>query len=462
MNLLKKQLVKENYHKETLKITIDMAWPAIVESFFVAFAGLIDSLMVSSLGSYAVAAVGLTTQPKLLGLALFFALNVAISALVARRRGEKKQDSANEILLTAVLFIVIAAIISSIVFVLFAGAIIDFCGSTADTHNDAVVYFRIIMGGMIFNCIQMGINAAQTRCGKHEDHHAYQRDLQHDQYPFKLSADQRTLWFSCPWHPRCRTRNHIRDRSCLHYECCFHFQKRKFFEYSLYIRAAYPPDFVCFSQSDQSCLQCLFRTGINADWFYVNRYYGCRSGDGCYGGASGRYEHYGTLLCVWRRSAGNGSCSDRTKLRCRRSGSCQRIRPHLSSHRCCHRCLSGCDLLFWCQRSLPSVFHGRPHCGNWSPDYACHNLCCHFPDLPGHLHGMPAWCRRHALHSRCIHDKRHFHPYHHFLFLWLCPRLGDHRYLDGRAGRSDFQIYLCDRALQAGQVGEDQNLITGV
>lgn len=165
MYLLKKQLVKRNYHKETLKITIDMAWPAIVESFFVAFAGLIDSLMVSSLGSYAVAAVGLTTQPKLLGLALFFALNVAISALVARRRGEKKQDSANEILLTAIFFIVIAAIISSIAFVFFASAIIGFCGSTADTHTDAVVYFRIIMGGMIFNCIQMGINAAQRGAG---------------------------------------------------------------------------------------------------------------------------------------------------------------------------------------------------------------------------------------------------------------------------------------------------------
>lgn len=165
MNLLKKQLVKRNYHKETLKITIDMAWPAIVESFFVAFAGLIDSLMVSSLGPCAVAAVGFTTQPKLLGLALFFALNVAISALVARRRDEKKQDSANEILLTAIFFIVIAAIISSIAFVFFASAIIGFCGSTADTHNDAVVYFRIIMGGMIFNCIQMGINAAQRGAG---------------------------------------------------------------------------------------------------------------------------------------------------------------------------------------------------------------------------------------------------------------------------------------------------------
>ena len=157
--------LKKNYHKETLKITIDMAWPAIIESFFIAFAGLIDSLMVSSLGSYAVAAVGLTTQPKLLGLALFFAINVALSALVARRRGEKRQDSANEILLTALIFILISAILLSAAFVVFAGAIIEFCGSTSETHGDAVAYFRIIMGGMIFNCIQMGINSAQRGAG---------------------------------------------------------------------------------------------------------------------------------------------------------------------------------------------------------------------------------------------------------------------------------------------------------
>lgn len=157
--------LKNNYHKETLKITIDMAWPAIIESFFVAFAGLIDSLMVSSLGSSAVAAVGLTTQPKLLGLALFFAINVALSALVARRRGEKRQDSANEILLTALIFILISAILLSTVFVVFSGAIIQFCGSTSETHGDAVAYFQIIMGGMIFNCIQMGINSAQRGAG---------------------------------------------------------------------------------------------------------------------------------------------------------------------------------------------------------------------------------------------------------------------------------------------------------
>lgn len=153
------------YQKENIKITVDMAWPAIVESFFVAFAGLVDSLMVSSLGSYAVAAVGLTTQPKFVGLSLFFATNVAISALVARRRGEGRQDAANRILYTALVFIVIAAVVLSTVLVIFASPIIAFCGSAPETHDSAVLYFRIIMGGMIFNCIQMGINSAQRGAG---------------------------------------------------------------------------------------------------------------------------------------------------------------------------------------------------------------------------------------------------------------------------------------------------------
>ncbi len=154
-----------NYDRGIIRTTIDMAWPAILESFFVAFAGLVDSFMVSSLGSYAVAAIGLTTQPKFMGLSLFFALNVSISALVARRRGEKRQDDANRILYTALIFIVIAAILLSILLVALADPIIRFCGSSPETHDGAVAYFRIIMGGMIFNCIQMGINSAQRGSG---------------------------------------------------------------------------------------------------------------------------------------------------------------------------------------------------------------------------------------------------------------------------------------------------------
>lgn len=153
------------YRREIVEETLNMAWPAILESFFTAFAGLVDSLMVSSLGSSAVASVGLTTQPKFMGLALFFAANVSISALVARRKGEGRRDEANRIFVTFLLFIVIAAAVLSVVFVNLADPIIRLCGSEELTHDGAVTYFRVIMGGMIFNCIQMGVNSAQRGAG---------------------------------------------------------------------------------------------------------------------------------------------------------------------------------------------------------------------------------------------------------------------------------------------------------
>ena len=65
-----------------MRRTISIAWPRVVESFLIALVGFIDNIMVSSLGTYAISAVGLTTQPKFVGYAVFMALNVAMSALV--------------------------------------------------------------------------------------------------------------------------------------------------------------------------------------------------------------------------------------------------------------------------------------------------------------------------------------------------------------------------------------------
>lgn len=156
---------KEKMSMTIVKEAIRMAWPAVCESFFIALAGMIDSLMVSSLGASAVAAVGLTTQPKFMGLALFFAVNVSVSALVARRRGEQRKDAANQLLMTVLVFVILATFVVSSVCVGFANQIISFCGSAQDTHEPAVLYYRIIMGGMIFNVLSMTINAAQRGSG---------------------------------------------------------------------------------------------------------------------------------------------------------------------------------------------------------------------------------------------------------------------------------------------------------
>lgn len=152
-------------NERRIKTAVRMAWPSVLESFFVALAGLIDSLMVSSLGASAVAAVGLTTQPKFLGMALFIALNVSVSAIVARRRGEQDKKGANQALMAALAFTVISAAVVSVLCVVLAEPIITFCGSNPDTHDSAVLYFRLIMGGMMFNVISLVINAAQRGAG---------------------------------------------------------------------------------------------------------------------------------------------------------------------------------------------------------------------------------------------------------------------------------------------------------
>ena len=160
-----KKQMKNRYDKKDIQTVVRVAWPSALESFFVALAGIVDSYMVSNLSSSAVAAVGLTTQPKFIGLAPFLALKIAISSLVARRFGQNDKEKANSIFVMGLIFTIVGSILVSIACVAFAEPILWFVGASEDTHQDAVIYFRIIMGGMIFNTIQLAINAAQRGVG---------------------------------------------------------------------------------------------------------------------------------------------------------------------------------------------------------------------------------------------------------------------------------------------------------
>ena len=158
--------MKREKNKDSItRIVLNMSVPAILESFFTSFAGLIDSYMVSSLGASSVAAVGLTTQPKFCALAIFLAISIALSALVARRLGQNERDKANGIFLTAIITVLVLVVLISVVGIVYASPILKLCGTTPDTHDDAVLYFTIIMSGLVFNCIQICINSAQRGAG---------------------------------------------------------------------------------------------------------------------------------------------------------------------------------------------------------------------------------------------------------------------------------------------------------
>ncbi len=146
--------------------TMKIAWPSMVEYFLIQLVGIIDSIMVGRLGAEAIAAVGLTSNPKLLGMAVFYSLCTALSAVVARRRGENDRDSANRALFQSLAVSLVLTVIISISFVVYSKELITFVGGKEDTIPMASNYLRIVMGGMIFQVITMVINAAQRGAGR--------------------------------------------------------------------------------------------------------------------------------------------------------------------------------------------------------------------------------------------------------------------------------------------------------
>jgi len=60
-----------------------MAWPSAMEALLVGLVGSVDTMMVGTIGTNAITAVGVTHQPKLILLAVIFSLNTGITAVTA-------------------------------------------------------------------------------------------------------------------------------------------------------------------------------------------------------------------------------------------------------------------------------------------------------------------------------------------------------------------------------------------
>ena len=142
-----------------------LAWPSVVEAVLVGLVGMVDTLMVASLGDEAIVAVGITQQPKFVLMCFLFALNVGITALVARRKGENKREEANQAMRNG-LILGLGLILALAAFgFIFAEPFLRLAGANDDYIADGVVYFKIISISVVFQCLNGSINAAQKGSG---------------------------------------------------------------------------------------------------------------------------------------------------------------------------------------------------------------------------------------------------------------------------------------------------------
>ena len=151
--------------KEGYNTTLKIAWPSIVEAILVSLIASVDTMMVGVIGPEAIAAVGITNQPRFILLAVILSLNVGVTAVVARRKGAGDINGANRCLKQCLILSFLFGATLASAGILFARPLLTFAGAQGDIINDSVTYFRIILVGMIFNSICLTINAAQRGIG---------------------------------------------------------------------------------------------------------------------------------------------------------------------------------------------------------------------------------------------------------------------------------------------------------
>jgi len=145
-----------------------IAWPAMAERAFAAFSGMLTMMMVGSLGSWAIASIGLAMLPRFLMFTILVALNVGTTALVARSRGAGDQAKANSYLRQAMIMGVVCSVAVSVVGYIFSEPLIRLMGVGAIEEAALVggtVFLQIQALGFIFTGIAVTITAALRGIG---------------------------------------------------------------------------------------------------------------------------------------------------------------------------------------------------------------------------------------------------------------------------------------------------------
>lgn len=152
--------------KELYKNCIMIAWPAVVEGVLLSIINSIDTMMVGTMGAAAIAAVGLTSQPRMILLMLIQSLCAGTTAVVARRKGAGDQNSANACLHQSLTIAMLLALLMAFIGYTAAYPLMRFSGANEDTIEMAVTYFRVICLALPFNGLTMCICAGMRAIGQ--------------------------------------------------------------------------------------------------------------------------------------------------------------------------------------------------------------------------------------------------------------------------------------------------------
>jgi len=123
---------------------LTLAWPAVLEQLLNMSVGLADTWIVGHLGAASLAAVGLSVQALNLFWALFGAIGVGSTALVARRIGAGEPEAAADVARQSILLALFLGVVMAVILWLGAPFFLDWLGAEPDVIRLGTAYLRAV------------------------------------------------------------------------------------------------------------------------------------------------------------------------------------------------------------------------------------------------------------------------------------------------------------------------------
>lgn len=147
--------------KAIFMLSVPMVLEMMMESVFF----LVDAFFVSSLGANAIATVGLTESVLTLVYAIAIGLSMGVTAIVARRVGEKDIQGASQTAVQSIFLGIVIAALISIVGIIFPKEILGLMGAEPDLIAEGFGYTQVLLGGNVTIMLLFLINAVFRGAG---------------------------------------------------------------------------------------------------------------------------------------------------------------------------------------------------------------------------------------------------------------------------------------------------------
>ncbi|SFE65389.1 putative efflux protein, MATE family [Peptostreptococcaceae bacterium pGA-8] len=142
-----------------------VALPAGLEGVFLNIMLLVDLAMVGALGIENAAAVGIASQPRMIFQMLGMAIATAVTAIVARRHGEKDYHGMNSAIKQSMVLISAIYIVLTILSLVYTEKIVEISGAKKDYLDLAIIYYRYITLSGFFRMLFAPLMSAQIGVG---------------------------------------------------------------------------------------------------------------------------------------------------------------------------------------------------------------------------------------------------------------------------------------------------------